>query len=163
MDIAKILAAVDHTLLDPAADWEAIRALCDDGMRYHTASVCIPPNLVARAANYVQGQLPICTVIGFPCGTATTAVKCFETADAVKDGSLAIGNMLNAAYALGLGGRWINRADGMLEDELGKELMREAGYDPEQYIGVGNVIVGYPANGFPEAIPHKDNYYSVIR
>ena len=86
-----------------------------------------------------------------------------STPDAVKDGSLCIGNMLNAAYALGLGGRWINRADGMLEDELGKELMREAGYDPEQYIGVGNVIVGYPANGFPEAIPHKDNYYSVIR
>lgn len=90
MDIEKILAAVDHTLLDPAADWEAIRALCDDGMRYHTASVCIPPNLVARAANYVQGQLPICTVIGFPCGTATTAVKCFETADAVKNGAAEI-------------------------------------------------------------------------
>ena len=83
--------------------------------------------------------------------------------DAIKDGSLCIGNMLNAAYALGLGGRWINRADGMLEDELGKALMKEAGYDPEQYIGVGNVILGYPANGFPEPLSHKDNYYSIIR
>ena len=85
-----------------------------------------------------------------------------ETADAVKDGSLAIGNMLNAAYALGLGGRWINRADGMLEDELGKELLKEAGYEGS-YVGVGNVILGYPANGFPAPIPHKENYYRIIR
>lgn len=82
--------------------------------------------------------------------------------DAVKDGSLCIGNMLNAAYALGLGGRWINRADGMLEDPLGKELLKEAGYEGD-YIGVGNVILGYPKNGFPEAIPHKDNYVAYIR
>ena len=82
--------------------------------------------------------------------------------DAIKDGSLCIGNMLNAAYALGLGGRWINRADGMLEDELGKELLKEAGYEGN-YIGVGNVILGYPANGFPEPIQHKDNYYKIIK
>lgn len=82
--------------------------------------------------------------------------------DAVKDGSLAIGNMLNAAYALGLGGRWINRADGMLEDDLGKELLKQAGYEGE-YVGVGNVILGYPENGFPEPIPHKDDYYKIIR
>ncbi len=82
--------------------------------------------------------------------------------DAVKDGSLAIGNMLNAAYALGLGGRWINRADGMLEDELGKQLLAEAGYEGE-YIGVGNVILGYPANGFPGPLAHKENYYKIIR
>lgn len=82
--------------------------------------------------------------------------------DAIKDGSLCIGNMLNAAYALGLGGRWINRADGMLEDELGKKLLKEAGYEGD-YIGVGNVILGYPANGFPDPIPHKENYYKIIR
>ncbi|MDO5139332.1 MAG: nitroreductase family protein, partial [Oscillospiraceae bacterium] len=73
-------------------------------------------------------------------------VAAIPSNDAVKDGSRAIGNMLNAAYALGLGGRWINRADGMLEDELGKELLREAGYEGE-YIGVGNVILGYPEGG----------------
>ena len=85
-----------------------------------------------------------------------------ETADAVKDGSLAIGNMLNAAYALGRGGRWINRADGMLEDELGKQLLKEAGYEGD-YVGVGNVILGYPAGDFPAPIEHKKDYYRIIR
>ncbi len=85
-----------------------------------------------------------------------------NTSDSVKDGSLAIGNMLNAAYALGLGGRWINRADGMLEDDLGKQLLKEAGYEGD-YIGVGNVILGYPANGFPEPLNHKEKYYKIIR
>ncbi len=85
-----------------------------------------------------------------------------ETADAVKDGSLAIGNMLNAAYALGLGARWINRADGMLEDELGKQLLKEAGYEGD-YVGVGNVILGYPAGDFPAPIEHKKDYYKIIR
>ena len=80
----------------------------------------------------------------------------------VKDGSLAIGNMLNAAYALGLGGRWINRAEGMLKDELGKELLRTAGYEGE-YVGIGNVVLGYPENGFPEPIQHKKDYYKIIR
>lgn len=82
--------------------------------------------------------------------------------DAVRDGSLCIGNMLNAAYALGLGGRWINRADGMLEDELGKKLLAEAGYEGE-YIGIGNVILGYPDGDFPAPIEHKKDYYRVIR
>lgn len=82
--------------------------------------------------------------------------------DAVKDGSLCIGNMLNAAYALGLGGRWINRADGMLEDEIGRELLRLAGYEGE-YTGIGNVILGYPEGEFPEPIVHKEDYYRIIR
>ena len=85
-----------------------------------------------------------------------------ETGDASKDGSLAIGNMLNAAYALGLGGRWINRADGMLEDELGKQLLKEAGYEGD-YVGVGNVILGYPAGDFPAPLEHKKDYYKIIR
>ena len=97
-------------------------------------------------------------------GAPTVIVVAASTAtpDAIKDGSLAIGNMLNAAYALGLGGRWINRADGMLEDELGKQLLKEAGYEGD-YVGVGNVILGYPANGFPAAIEHKKDYYKIIR
>ncbi len=82
--------------------------------------------------------------------------------NAVKDGSLAIGNMLNAAYALGLGGRWINRAEGMLEDDLGKELLKAAGYEGD-YVGVGNVILGYPAEGFPAPIEHKKDYYKFVR
>ena len=85
-----------------------------------------------------------------------------ETTDTVKDGSLAIGNMLNAAYALGLGARWINRADGMLEAELGKQLLKEAGYEGD-YVGVGNVILGYPAGDFPAPIEHKKDYYRIIR
>ena len=89
-------------------------------------------------------------------------VAAVPTDNAVKDGSLAIGNMLNAAYALGLGGRWINRAEGMLEDELGKALLREAGYEGE-YVGVGNVILGYPEGGFPAPIEHKKDYYKIIR
>ena len=82
--------------------------------------------------------------------------------NAVKDGSLAIGNMLNAAYALGLGGRWINRAEGMLEDDLGKELLNAAGYEGD-YVGVGNVILGYPDGGFPAPIEHKKDYYKFVR
>ena len=82
--------------------------------------------------------------------------------NAVKDGSLAIGNMLNAAYALGLGGRWINRAEGMLEDDLGKELLKAAGYEGD-YVGVGNVILGYPDGGFPAPIEHKKDYYKFVR
>ena len=87
MDINKILAACDHTLLSPAATWEEIRALCDDGMRYHTASVCIPPCFVKAAKEYVGEKLAICTVVGFPNGDSTTATKCFETEDALKNGA----------------------------------------------------------------------------
>lgn len=82
--------------------------------------------------------------------------------DAVQDGSLCLGNMFNAAYALGLGSRWINRIRETFETELGKELLKEAGYEGE-YIGVGFCILGYPANGFPEPIKRKPDYYKIIR
>ena len=87
MDIRTILAAVDHTLLRQTSTWEEIRAICDDGVRYGTASVCIPPSFVRRAAEYVTGRVPVCTVIGFPNGYATTRVKCFEAEDAVLAGA----------------------------------------------------------------------------
>jgi len=87
MDLQKILAACDHTLLAQTATWEQIRALCDDGMRYHTASVCIPASYVRRAKEYAGGRLPVCTVIGFPNGYSTTAAKAFEAEDAVRNGA----------------------------------------------------------------------------
>lgn len=87
MNIQEILSKVDHTVLSTTATWQDIRALCDDGMQYKTASVCIPALYVRQAAQYVQGKLPICTVIGFPNGYSTTAAKCFETKDAVENGA----------------------------------------------------------------------------
>ena len=90
MDIKDILARCDHTLLRTDCTAAEIRALCDDAIRFGCASVCIPPAHVAGAKRYVNGQMKICTVIGFPNGYATTAAKCFETADAVKNGAAEI-------------------------------------------------------------------------
>lgn len=99
MDIKEILGKVDHTLLKPESTWEQIKAICDDGMKYETASVCIPPAFVKQAADYVDGKLPICTVIGFPNGYNTTAVKCFEAAEAVKEGAAEIDMVINIGWA----------------------------------------------------------------
>ncbi|MGL4606704.1 MAG: deoxyribose-phosphate aldolase [Eubacteriaceae bacterium] len=87
MDIKEILSKVDHTLLSQTATWEDIKKICDDGMKYKTASVCIPPFFVKRAKEYVGGKVKICTVIGFPNGYNTTATKVFETEDAIKNGA----------------------------------------------------------------------------
>lgn len=87
MNITEILARCDHTLLLQTATWEEIRAICDDGMKYQTASVCIPPCYVKEAKEYVGNRLAICTVIGFPNGDSTTAVKCFEAAEALREGA----------------------------------------------------------------------------
>lgn len=93
-----ILAKVDHTLLAQTATWEEIRQICDDGMRYETASVCIPPSYVEQAKNYVGDRLKICTVIGFPNGYNTTAVKEFETKDALKKGADEIDMVINLCW-----------------------------------------------------------------
>lgn len=90
MDVKEILRHVDHTLLAPAATTADILATCDEGLFYHTASVCIPPVFVKAAKAHVGDRLPVCTVIGFPNGYATTAAKCFETADAVENGAAEI-------------------------------------------------------------------------
>ena len=95
MEISEILSKVDHTLLSQTATWEEIRAICDDGMKYHTASVCIPASYVARAKEYVGDRLAVCTVIGFPNGYSTAAAKCFETEDAVKNGADEIDMVIN--------------------------------------------------------------------
>ena len=98
MELQEILAKVDHTLLAQNATWDQIRAICDDGMRYRTASVCIPASFVKQAADYVDGKLPICTVIGFPNGYSTTAAKCFEAHDAVKNGAAEVDMVINVGY-----------------------------------------------------------------
>ena len=97
-EIQKILSAVDHTLLAQGATWQEIRAICDDGMKYGCASVCIPASYVKKAVDYVDGKLAICTVIGFPNGYSTTAVKCAETRDAVANGAEEIDMVINIGW-----------------------------------------------------------------
>ena len=87
MELKEILGKCDHTLLAQGATWKEIQAICDDGIRYECASVCIPASYVKPAAAYVEGKLAICTVIGFPNGYDTTAAKCFMASDAVDNGA----------------------------------------------------------------------------
>ena len=113
MELKKILAAVDHTLLAPAATWAEIKAICDDAIKYGTATVCIPASYVARCKAYMQEQgssVGVCTVIGFPTGYSTTAVKVFETADAVKNGADEVDMVINI---------------GMLKDGQDDEVLAE--------------------------------------
>ena len=98
MDINEILSRVDHTLLTQGATWDEIKAICDDGMRYKTASVCIPASYVKAAKDYVGDGLKICTVIGFPNGYSTTETKCFETDDAIKNGADEIDMVINIGW-----------------------------------------------------------------
>ena len=98
MEMKEILSKVDHTLLSQSATWEQIRAICDDGMKYHTAPVCIPASYVKQAADYVDGKLPICTVIGFPNGYDTTKAKCFEASDAVENGAQEVDMVINIGW-----------------------------------------------------------------
>ena len=98
MDVKEILHRCDHTLLAQTATWEEIRAICDDGMKYGCASVCIPASYVKQAAEYVEGRLPVCTVIGFPNGYDTTAAKCFMAADAVDNGASEVDMVINLGW-----------------------------------------------------------------
>lgn len=98
METKDVLKIVDHTLLSQNATWEEIRQILDDAMRYGTASACIPAAYVKQAAEYVEGKLPICTVIGFPNGYNTTAVKVFETKDAVANGAQEIDMVINIGF-----------------------------------------------------------------
>ena len=95
MTHSEVLKMVDHTLLAQTATWEEIRQICDDGLRYGTASVCIPPCYVAAAAEYVQGKLPICTVIGFPNGNHTTEAKIYEAKDVIANGASELDMVIN--------------------------------------------------------------------
>lgn len=95
MEIQKILGCCDHTLLAQTSTWKQIKGICDDGMKYHTASVCIPPCYVKKAKKHVGDNLKICTVIGFPNGYNTTAVKVYETKRAIKDGADEVDMVIN--------------------------------------------------------------------
>lgn len=97
MDIKKILSYVDHTLLSQSATWDEIKSLLDDGIKYGCASCCIPASYVKQAKQYVGDRLAVCTVIGFPNGYSTTATKCFETEDAVKNGADEIDMVINVS------------------------------------------------------------------
>jgi deoxyribose-phosphate aldolase len=108
MDVKEILKRVDHTLLSPTATWEEIHAICDDGVKYGCASVCIPASYVKRAADYLGGRLAVCTVIGFPNGYTTTACKCCEAKDAVANGAEEIDMVINLG--------WVK--DGLYDDVL---------------------------------------------
>ncbi len=98
MNIEEILSKCDHTLLAQTATWEQIKAICDDGMKYHTASVCIPASYVKQAKEYVGDKLAICTVIGFPNGYDTTAAKCFMASDAVENGADEVDMVVNLGW-----------------------------------------------------------------
>ena len=98
MELKEILSKCDHTLLGQAATWADIKAICDDGMKYQTASVCIPASYVKQAKEYVGDKLAICTVIGFPNGYATTASKCFMASDAVDNGADEVDMVINIGW-----------------------------------------------------------------
>ena len=104
MELSDILKKCDHTLLGQTATWADIQAICDDGMKYSTASVCIPAAYVKQAKDYVGDKLAICTVIGFPNGYATTAAKCFMASDAVANGADEVDMVINIGWAKD--GKW---------------------------------------------------------
>ncbi len=99
MDYSELLKRCDHTLLRQDATWKEISEICDDGIKYSVASVCIPPAYVKMAREYVEDKLKICTVIGFPNGYSTTAVKCFEAEDAIYNGADEIDMVINISWA----------------------------------------------------------------
>ena len=98
MEVNEILKHVDHTLLLQPSTWEEIRQICDDAVKYQTASVCIPPSYVRQASEYLNGKMAVCTVIGFPNGYMTTKAKEFETKDAILNGAAEIDMVINIGW-----------------------------------------------------------------
>lgn len=98
MELKEILSRVDHTLLSQTAKWDEVAQICDDAMEYGTASVCIPPSYVEQVKEYVKDKMAVCTVIGFPNGYQTTAVKCYETQDALDHGADEIDMVINIGW-----------------------------------------------------------------
>ena len=117
MELSEILSKCDHTLLSPTATWPEIQAICDDGIKYQTASVCIPASFVQQAKQYVGDKLAICTVIGFPNGYDTTAAKCYMAYDAVSHGADEVDMVINLGWAKE--GKW---------DEITEEIRQIKGH-----------------------------------
>ncbi|MBD7909988.1 MULTISPECIES: deoxyribose-phosphate aldolase [Clostridium] len=117
MDKKKILSTVDHTLLSQTSTWEEIKGICDDGIKYQTASVCIPPSYIKEAKEYVGDKLALCTVIGFPNGYMTKATKVFETKDALANGADEIDMVINLGWVK-------DKKFDLIEDEI--KALKEA-------------------------------------
>ena len=124
MELKDILAKCDHTLLLQQSTWAEIKAICDDGMKYATASVCIPASFVKQAKDYVGDKLAICTVIGFPNGYATTAAKCFMAADAIANGADEVDMVINIGWAKE--GKWeeITSEIAAIKDACGDKILK---------------------------------------
>lgn len=150
MELQDILSRCDHTLLKQDAAWGQIKAICDDGLKYHTASVCIPPSFVEQAARYLNGRLPVCTAIGFPSGYNTTAVKAFETADAVKHGADEIDMVINIGWAKE--GRWedllseIKAVRAVCEGRILKVIIETCLLTNEEKIKLCEIVTGSGAD-----------------
>lgn len=144
MNREKIFQAVDHTLLAQTATWEDIRELCDDAVRYGTASVCIPPCYVKRAADYLEGRIPVCTVVGFPNGYQTTAVKCFETKEALENGAAEIDMVINIgdlrAGNYGAVEAEIRRLKGICGDKILKVIIETCLLTEEEKIKMCEIV-----------------------
>lgn len=143
-EIEEILRKVDHTLLGVDSTWDEIKKIVDDGIKYKTASVCIPPSFVKRANDYAQGRINICTVIGFPNGYSTTLVKCYEAEDAVNNGAQEIDMVINVGWAKE--GRFddildeINKVKKACNGRLLKVIIETCLLTDEEIVNLCNVI-----------------------
>lgn len=124
MDVKEILKHVDHTLLLQPSTWEEIRQICDDAMKYETASVCIPPCYVKQAADYMQGKIAVCTVIGFPNGNMTTKTKEFETKDALANGASEIDMVINIGWLKDKKYEWLEEEIRTLKAACGEKILK---------------------------------------
>lgn len=144
MEISEILSKVDHTLLSPVATWDDIRGICDDGMKYNTASVCIPPCFVKQAHEYTGGRLKICTVVGFPNGNSTAGAKAYEAKQAVSDGAEEIDMVINqgdvkaAKYATVL--KEINLVKEACGDKILKVIIETCNLTDEEKVNMCRIV-----------------------
>ena len=144
LDIKDILSKVDHTLLSPTATWEEIKIICDDAMKYETASVCVPPSFVSLCAEYLGGKIPVCTVIGFPNGYNTTEIKCLEAEAAINDGADEIDMVINQGFVKS--GEYdlvlneINKVKNVCGDKVLKVIVETCNLNFEEKVKISKVV-----------------------